>query len=128
MSDRNDKAFEFAENIPFDELFDEIKKITGVKELKFTKKIDEDRYGMPRIQFKSQDLAENIGFLKLMFKTLVISTFNTEIIYDKDTNRYRYWGTASFRYNHPSGGSNGYTFLTFWYDNNWQFEIEESVE
>ena len=123
MTDKNDKVFKFAESIPLDELFDEIRVITGISDLKFTSKIDEDRYGMPYIQFQSQDLVEHVGFLKLMFKTIIISTFNSQIVHDKDEDKYRYWGTASFRYDHPSNGSNGYTFLTFWYDKKWQFEV-----
>ena len=39
-----------------------------------------------------------------------------------DNGKMYWWGTAAFEYDHPNGGSNGHTFLSFWYDGSWQFE------
>lgn len=118
----NEKMLQWAEQVPMDELYDYIRKITGLADLKFTTKIVEDRYGRPRITFQSQDLVEKVGFLKLMFSSIVISQFNSEIKFNEDLGDYYFWGTISFSYDHPSGGSNGCTFGTFWYKNNaWTF-------
>lgn len=122
----NEKLIEWAENIPMEELFAEIKRLTELNDLKFTYKVVEGRSGV-RIEFESQDLADKVGFLRLMFKEIYISQFNSEVCNkaeDGEEARPRYWGTASFRYTHPSGGSNGCTFLTFWYDDKrgWEFD------
>ena len=122
----NEKLMKWAETIPMEGLFDEIKRLTELNDLKFTYKVVEGRSGV-RIEFESQDLADKVGFLRLMFKEIYISQFNSEVYFkeeDDEEARPRYWGTASFRYNHPSGGSNGCTFLTFWYDDKrgWEFD------
>ena len=125
-----DKAWQWSETIPVEELFSEIRKVTGLDDLKFEHKIASDRYDCPRLEFTSQDLAEKTGFLKLMFKELYIANFNSEIYEDYDKETYEYfgtfhlWGTVSFSYTHPGGGSNGKTFMTFWYDDRqgWKFD------
>ena len=134
----NDFCREFVENVPIEELYSEIRKRTGLDDLKFTKKISEDRWGRSYIEIESQDLADRTGFLKLLFKTLVISTFNTDtkITYvDKDENeqwlkepyyiaKAHIWGTISFVYTHPEGGSNGHTFMSYRWspEKGWQFD------
>ena len=118
----NEEMFKWAEQIPMDELYDYLRKLTGLADLQFTTKIIEDREGKPRIMFQSQDLVEKVGFLKLMFSSIIISQFNSNIKFDKDLNDFYFWGTAAFSYNHPHGGSNGCTFCTFWYKNHaWTF-------
>jgi len=115
------KAQEFAESIPMNELFEELKKVTGINDLKFTYKITGSRNGMPRISFQSQDLVDKVGFLKLIFAEIHISEFNSEILY-RD-NDFIFWCTVDFHYNHPGGGSNGKTFYTARYKNNcWEYE------
>ena len=118
---------EWAENIPLEDLWTELRRLTGLADLKFTSNIIE-RNSVVRINFKSQDLAEKVGFLKLMFSTIVIEQFNSEVFVkqteDENKSIPMWWGTASFQYTHPSGGSNGVTFLTFWYNDRqgWKFE------
>lgn len=117
---------EWAENIPLDDLWNEIRRITELLDLKFTSKVIE-RNGSVRIAFSSQDLVEKVSFLKLMFREIVISEFNSNVIfkaYGDEEPAFHYWGTASFSYTHPSGGSNGCNFLSFWYDDRkgWTFE------
>jgi len=112
----------WAESIPMDELWDEIREVTGINDLDFDYDIYESR-GYVRIKFKSQDLADRTGFLRVMFGELYIEEFNSEVYYKKEDHQPAFWGSASFAYRHPDGGSNGYTFLRFWYDdtNGWQF-------
>ena len=113
---------EWAENIPIDDLFDEIRRRTGLSDLKFTHKVVERR-GYIRIQFESQDLVDKVGFLKLLFKSIIISQFDSEVKYIEESNKLFWWGTADFSYSHPDGGSNGHTFLSFRYDDKggWTF-------
>lgn len=118
----NELAKKFAESIPMDELFSEIKRVTELPDLKFTYKIVESRTGMPRITFQSQDLVDKVGFLKLIFQELVISEFNSEI-FSKD-GEYIFWCTVTISYEHPDGGSNGKTFYMANYSKKrgWEFD------
>ena len=124
MASNYEKMRDWAEKIPLEELFDHLRKLTGLPDLRFDTKIKENRYGEPIITFSSQDLAEKVGFLKLIFSEIWISQFNSSIIWDEDKEVFRYWGTADFHYLHPHGGSNGCKFCTFWYDDRsgWTFE------
>ena len=117
----NEQIKEWAEQVPMEELFTELRRLTGLTDLKFTHKVVESR-GSVRILFESQDLVDKVGFLKLIFKEIVISQFNSEIV--ARDGELMLWGTAEFSYTHPDGGSNGKTFLTFWYDDKkgWEFE------
>ena len=131
---KKQRIAEYAEEIPFDELFDYIRKLTGLDDLQFTVKLMEDRYGNVYPKFKSQDIVDKVGFLKLMFSEIEISEFNSQIsarepedYHDLDyTQDYplHYWCTVDFSYTHPGGGSNGCTFLTAWYDGSWEFRLE----
>lgn len=121
-----EEKIKWAEEIPIEILYEEIRKRTRLTDLKFTSKIVERNNGV-RILFESQDLSDKVGFLKLMFSEIKIAQFNSEIIYksyDNEDPILRWWGTVQFSYTHPSGGSNGCTFMTFWYDDihKWQFD------
>ena len=122
-----EKMKEWAENIPMEELYSELRRLTGLSDLKFTTKVRELR-DMVIIDFESQDLVDKVGFLKLIFKEIKIARFDSSVQPkqsddDNENDEYFYWGTASFRYTHPGGGSNGCTFLTFQYDDRkgWEF-------
>ena len=133
----NDFCKEFVENVPIEELYSEIRRRTGLDDLKFTKTYRTDRWGRTHIEIESQDLADRTGFLKLLFKELTIGTFNTETKIEyvsKDENgqyldnpyyidKAYIWGTISFHYTHPDGGSNGHTFMDYRWspEKGWQF-------
>ena len=125
---------EFAHEIPFNELFAKISQLTGLNDLKFSVKFVNGREGL-RPEFESQDLVDKVGFLKLIFSSIKITSFNSAIAIDKPRNYddidytktypIYYWCTVDFSYEHPGGGSNGKTFLTAWYqDNQWQYRLE----
>lgn len=125
MADIEEKIA-WAEKIPMEELYAELRRLTGLTDLKFTSKVRESR-GYVIIDFESQDLVDQIGFLKLIFKEIRISNFNSEVVfkaYGDEEPTFHYWGTANFSYTHPDGGTNGKTFLTFWYDDRkgWTFD------
>lgn len=121
--DTSSNELEFANSIPFDELFDKIKEVTGIDDLKFDLKINETERGV-RVTFESQDLSDRVGFLKLIFKEIKISQFNSEVYEEKDGS-YSYWCTVRFSYVHPDGGTNGKRFMVAQYRNNeWQYKVE----
>ena len=127
----HEQLLEWAENVPMEELYNEIRRLTGLADLKFTKRV-RDINGIIIIDFESQNLADQVGFLKLMFKEIKITNFNSRVFYKSNEEDAipRYWGFAEFSYTHPSGGSNGCTFITFWYDDRkgWEFELEGKLE
>ena len=124
---------DFLETVPIEELYTEIRKRTGLDDLKFTKRIKESSHENPYIIIESQDIADKIGFMKLIMKELYICTFSsrTEVKHaiDDNNNIVYYdsasiWGTINFNYKHPGGGSNGYSFLYYEYspEEGWKFE------
>ena len=115
----------WAENIDLEPLWQEIRRVTGLDDLKFTHKVVEGRSGL-RFEFSSQNLAERVGFLKLLFKDLYISQFGTGVSWKSDADEpyALLWGSIDFTYNHPDGGSNGKSFMRYWYSDKkgWQFD------
>lgn len=119
-----EEAQKFIDELPIEDLFAEIRKVTGLSDLKFTSRVVE-RNTYFHIVFESQDLADRVGFLKLLFKELYITQSssyveyinddNADNDYDEDNKELVWWGSASFSYTHPGGGSNGHTFLSFRY-------------
>lgn len=114
-----EEAQKFIDELPIEDLFAEIRKVTGLSDLKFTSRVVERNNNYFHILFESQDLADRVGFLKLLFKELYITQFNSciEYVYDvnEDNKELVWWGSASFGYTHPGSGSNGHTFLSFRY-------------
>lgn len=116
----------WAEQVDLSPLWQEIRKVTGLDDLNFSYKIKETRSGLS-LDFTSQNLAERTGFLKLMFKDLFITQFSSGIIWKSKTVDEPYasiWGSVDFTYNHPGGGSNGISFLRYWYSDKrgWEFD------
>ena len=124
-----DEAIAFAKEIPFEGLFDEIRHVTGIKALEFTLNLDRENYRGEIIpSYCSQNIVDRTDFLNgLLFKEIYIAQFNSAISYHSEDKRPYYWGTVAFKYTHPSGGSNGHTFMTVWYDkvNGWEFKLDK---
>ena len=122
-----EERFEFARNLPVEELFNHIREITGIKDLVFEYEVRKNYREEPYPQFHSQDLADRVGFLDLMFKHIYIKQFNSEVAFDSENNRLYYWGTVAFSYEHHPCGSNGSTFMTVWYDrvNGWTYRLDK---
>lgn len=117
------KYNEFVDSIQFDELFDYIRKVTGLNDLKFVTTVKENRNGKPVISFTSQNIVDKVGFLKLIFSSLTVANFNSEIKYKSEIESFIYWCTVAIQYEHPNGGSNGVTFLRAIYKNGyWEFD------
>lgn len=122
--DEKARIQEFAESIPMEELFDHIKELTGLSDLKFEVSKEFNRNGDFRILFESQDLADRVGFLKLLFKELYISNFGGYVNM-RSSGKCYYWTSVTFDYVHPNGGMNGHTFCDVHYeDGQWQYYNE----
>lgn len=125
--DTDERLIEFAENIPYGRLFDKIREVTGLGDLMFEHEVATNYRGDPYIEFSSQDITDRIGFLDLMIKSIYIGQFNSEVKINNKANAPYWWGTVAFRYEHHPCGSNGHTFMTFWYDtfNGWTFVLDK---
>ena len=120
-----EEKFEFINGVSFEGLFQKIREVTGIDDLKFEYAVKKNYNGEPYPQYCSQDLADRVGFLGLMFKHIYIKQFNSSVGCDK--NGTYYWGTVAFSYEHQPCGSNGSDFMTVWYDNvnGWTFKLEK---
>lgn len=114
---------QFIDSIPMEELYSELRRVTGLSDLKFTKTIKTDRWGYPYISISSQDLVDKVGFLKLIFAEIYVKTFNSSIKQEEnDPHKFYYWCTIDFDYTHPGGGHNGKTFYQAVYRHDaWEF-------
>lgn len=127
----NDALVAWANSIPYEGLWDKLRGMTHIRDLRFEHSVS-DRRGYVRVFFQSEDLAPRTGFLRLMFEELYVSQFNSEVKYATKEVADRlgieegepyWWGTACFDYQHPGGGSNSHKFLSFVYSDKqgWAF-------
>lgn len=117
----DNELLEWIDTIPFDELFDEIRSVTNTSDLDFTSEVKNTGWDIYVI-IKSQDLVDRTGFLKLMFEKLVIEC-SLVVREKRDDSGFSASGHFSFSYAHPDGGSNGYAFISCYYDDvkGWMF-------
>lgn len=131
----NQRIEEFAHEIPFDELFDYIKKITNINDLNFNVEYKKTRGGEVYPVFESQNIADRLGFLSLVFKEATIGSFNSGVSVHKPENYedidysvdypLSYYCSITFNYELMSYGHNGCDFLRAYYeDGQWQFLLE----
>lgn len=121
-----DERLEFANRIPLEELWNKLRDLTELPDLQFEYEIKNTR-GDVCITFTSQDLADQIGFLELAFRTFKIASFNSSVGYDDKKNELYLWCTIDFRYDLQEMGSNGAQFLTAWYSDSegWTFRTDK---
>lgn len=119
-----ERETDWIDSVPMYELFAKLKKETGLSHLTFTQDVENIR-NTNYITIKSNDLADQVGFLHLLFKTLRIKSSLKVIKGDPEKNEpdFWLWGGIDFRYSHTYGGSNGYTFLYCTYSDKdgWNF-------
>ena len=99
MADKNvlktEDIIAWAETIPLEELWSEIRKITGISELKFKHNICDSTSGV-KIEFKTQNISDKIGCLGLIFKPVYIVSYDSNAYcYD---NYYDDNGTHRFKF------------------------------
>ena len=106
-----EEVLEFANRIPFDKLFEEVEKATGVKNANLRVKEIKEEYGMPKyIYYTSDNIAEQCGIMACTFKEVKIENF-TSCITVKD-EKLGYCTTVNFSYEHKDGGRNGLNILS----------------
>lgn len=110
-----DELIAWAQTIPLDELWDEIRRITGIADLEFKHRLP--TAGPVRIFFESQDLEDRVGFLKHMFATCRIENLSSEVVVrEKDGAPVKiWWGTVCFNYTNHQGSHHSTTFMGFRY-------------
>ena len=114
-----------------DDLFEAIRTLVKMPELKFLPEITEDRWGKKRIDFESDDLTESDYLISLAWKRFRISTFNSNSCIDRKTEKPRYWLTVHYTYEHHDGGRNGAEIgYAEFQDGKWSFwsEIERNKD
>lgn len=133
--DRTDKRMnEFKQNLDLNPLFDWLREVTGINDLKF----EVDRKQDNRIYWSSQNIVDKVGVMKFAFSEVVIESFSNgiattapdyysseKIDYDKDYDLY-YWVSIHFAYRAKGGGTNGVDLASAQYkDGKWKFDIED---
>ena len=116
-----EKAKEFFNSIPMEELFAEIRRVTDLSELSFNTKVI-DTGSRLSIPSTSQDIVDRVGFLKLIFKELHVQVDGMVSV--NREGEFIYWCIVDMDYNHPGGGHNGFPFLHANYTEKtgWHFE------
>lgn len=127
MTEKERRIKEFIKTLPYEELFDKIREVTGISDLKFTHKVKKNYDGEPYIAFRSQDVCEHIGILTLMIKSIYIGQGGTGFVFDPKTNGVYWWGVVDFWYTHHPNGHNGHSFMDFTYDSlaGWKFRLDK---
>jgi len=98
----------------------ELTKHLGIRP-KLTGEIVTGHRGKQRLSIDSDEMASHAGVLKKSFKTLKVRTFNS----DYNDKEKTFWMTINWGFQLASGGSNGFSILTAWYDTKtkkWTFE------
>lgn len=105
------------DEIKWEGLEEQIKRVTGLKVLEIDKELDEEG----RIEIGSQDLKDYAGIMSSMYKKLVIGNFGAQI---DDTDNIL-WLPIHFLWEYKDGGTNGHKLFTSWYNfetNAWSFK------
>ena len=105
-----------AEDLPLEvpdlgPLEQELTKYIGVRP-KLIGEIAAGRHGKQRLVIDSDEMSGHAGVLKNTFKTLKVSTFDSEY----DDKEKTFWMTINWSFQLKGGGSNGFNILTAWYD------------
>jgi hypothetical protein len=114
------KDFNFLDNIDILNLSKIIEEKSGFTNLKIETNVEEFR-NKKYLIIQSFDLVEQIETPCNMF-----ISFKIECTISLDGQKDRYWFPLKYKYDHPSGGSNGYNFLDlYYYPENSKWEILE---
>lgn len=118
-----EKLKEFFNSIPMEELSDEIKKHTGLSDLTFKTTILDVGHRLS-ILYKSQDIVDKAGFLKLIFRELYVQA-NGMVAVNRD-EELEYWCIVEMDYYHPGGRHESCIFLHARYTDKTGWNFEES--
>lgn len=90
----------------------ELKRITGIKNIKLDMEIKSSRNG-EYIELTSNELIKYAGIMGCALNSIRLETFNTNVVFDEKNQEVYWWGSIDFRYELADGGSNGMKVLSF---------------
>lgn len=126
---------EYQKNLDLTPLFNWIKEVTGISDLKFNVE-KTNRNKDYRIEFESDNIIDKCGVMKFAFNDVRINSFGNgvtttapnyydseKIDYNKDYDLY-YWVSLHFSYQLVEGGSNGCKFgRAMCKEGKWEFKL-----
>ena len=119
---------EFNKTIPYDEMFDVAKKISGSKNVQFEEPKLVNRDGRTLYtKYQSNDIKADTGVFSSVLKSARLENFNSELYIDQQTGEPTYWGSLDLRYQHNGGGSNGMELMRYKYNSKTGWDITDSA-
>lgn len=118
---------EFNKTIPYDEMFDVAKEISGSKNITFNEpKLVKGSSGSLYTTYRSNDIKQDAGVFSSVLKGARLENFNSSLSISED-GELSYWGTMSLRYQHNGGGTNGMEIMQYTYKDKTGWDITDSA-
>ena len=117
---------EFNKTIPYDEMFDAAKEISGSKNITFEEpKLVKGRdSGSLYTTYRSNDIKQDTGVFSSVLKGARLQNFNSSLSISED-GELSYWGTMELRYQHNGGGTNGMEIMQYTYKSKTGWDITD---
>ena len=118
---------EFNKTIPYDEMFNAAKEISGSKNITFEEpKLVKGSSGSLYTTYRSNDIKQDTGVFSSVLKGARLENFNTSLSISED-GELSYWGTMELRYQHNGGGTNGMEIMSYTYKSKTGWDITDSA-
>lgn len=118
---------EFNKTIPYDEMFNAAKEISGSKNIVFEEpKLVKGSSGSLYTTYRSNDIKQDTGVFSSVLKGARLENFNSSLSISED-GELSYWGTMSLRYQHNGGGTNGMEIMQYTYKDKTGWDITDSA-
>ena len=118
---------EFHKTIPYDEMFEAGKQVSGSKSAVFGEPELVNKNGSFYVHYSSNDIKADAGVFSSVLKGARLENFNSELYIDKQTGELTYWGSMDIRYQHNDGGSNGMKIMDYRYKQSTGWDITDSA-
>ena len=118
---------EFNKTIPYDEMFNAAKEISGSKNITFEEpKLVKGSSGSLYTTYRSNDIKQDTGVFSSVLKGARLENFNTSLSISED-GELSYWGTMELKYQHNRGGTNGMEIMSYTYKSKTGWDITDSA-
>lgn len=119
---------EFNKTIPYDEMFNTAKEISGSKNITFDEpKLVKGRdSGSLYTTYQSNDIKADTGVFSSVLKGAKLENFNSSLSISED-GELSYWGSMEIRYQHNGGGTNGIEIMQYTYKSKTGWDITDSA-
>lgn len=117
---------QFNKTIPYNEMFDVAKQLSGSKNIEFGEPEVVVKNGEVYTKYKSNDIKGDAGIFSSVLKNVNLEEFNSQLYIDKN-GEFTYWGSMDLRYEHNSGGTNGMKLLDYKYNTKTGWDITDSA-